>query len=103
MSGVGACVASCRCRSGSPGVKPVDLNGQYLRKTDSRPFFGGAGPRETDVDMVPGELTWAPQGPTGRWFVNELHNGVRSDAAVFRVRQSWCDHGVLMARTIAKG
>jgi hypothetical protein len=66
----------------------VELNLQYLRRTDDRPFFdtpGGA--RNTTVDAAFGELIWAPRGPAGRLFVTGLYNWISSDEPVFTVRQ----------------
>jgi hypothetical protein len=66
----------------------VELNFQYLRRTDDRPFFdtpGGA--RNTAVDAALAELIWAPGGPAGRLFVTGLYNRVSSDEPVFTVRQ----------------
>lgn len=63
-----------------------ELNGQFLRRTDTRPFFLDSD-EETTVDAVLGELIWGPQGPTGRWFLTGLYNRVWADDPVFTVRQ----------------
>ncbi len=63
-----------------------ELNGQFLRRTDTRPFFQGTDTKTT-VDAVLGEVIWAPQGPTGRWFVTGLYNRVWADDPIFTVRQ----------------
>ncbi|HEY8469478.1 MAG TPA: hypothetical protein VIL18_07540 [Longimicrobiales bacterium] len=66
----------------------VELNLQYLRRTDDRPFFdvpGGA--RNTTVDAAFAELIWAPRGPAGRLFVTGLYNWISSGEPVFTVRQ----------------
>lgn len=68
------------------GFGPVELNGQFLRRTDTRPFFLDTD-EETTVDALLGELIWAPQGPTGRWFVTGLYNRVWADDPIFTVRQ----------------
>lgn len=65
----------------------LELNGQYLRRTDERPFFIGVTEPETEVDMGLAELIWSPGGATGRWFLTALYNHVEADAPVFTVRQ----------------
>lgn len=66
----------------------VELNLQYLRRTDDRPFFDTLdGARNTTVDAAFAELIWAPGGPAGRLFVTGLYNRVSSDEPVFTVRQ----------------
>ncbi|HSJ10114.1 MAG TPA: hypothetical protein VK928_09370 [Longimicrobiales bacterium] len=72
----------------------VELNAQYLRRTDDDPFFLGAGtPGDTEVDAGFVELIYQPQGPQGRWFVTALYNDVRADDAVFTLR-SGEEHGL---------
>ena len=62
----------------------LELNLQYLRRTDSDPFFrSGDG---TTVDAGFAELIWSPQGPTGRWFFSGLYNDVRADDPVVSLR-----------------
>lgn len=68
-------------------VGEVELNGQWLRRTDSRPFFADDGPLDTEVDALFAELVWSPQGPTGRWFFTGLYNRIDADAPVFGIRQ----------------
>ena len=65
---------------------PLEVNGQFLRRTDTRPFFTDAD-EKTTVDAVLAEVLWAPQGPTGRWFLTGLYNRVWADDPVFTVRQ----------------
>lgn len=66
----------------------VELNLQYLRRTDDRPFFDAPdGARNTAVDAAFAELIWAPGGPAGRLFVTGLYNWVSSDGPVFTLRQ----------------
>jgi hypothetical protein len=63
-----------------------ELNAQFLRRTDERPFFETAR-SDTHVDMGFAELIWSPQGPAGRWFFTALYNHVEADAPLFTVRQ----------------
>lgn len=65
----------------------LELNVQYLRRNDGRPFLAEPGPTDTDVDMGFAELVWSPQGPGGRWFFTGLYNHVEADAPIFTVRQ----------------
>ena len=66
----------------------VELNLQYLRRADDRPFFDALdGARNTTVDAAFAELIWAPRGPAGRLFVTGLYNRASSDRPVFTVRQ----------------
>ncbi len=68
----------------APGL---ELNGQYLRRLDDRPFFGAIGPTDTRVDMALAELIWGPAGPGGRVFFTALYNHVSADEPIFTVRQ----------------
>ena len=63
----------------------LELNGQYLRRTDSNPFFASAG-AGTTVDAGFVEAVWSPQGPGGRWFFSGLYNLVSSDDPVVSLR-----------------
>lgn len=64
-----------------------ELNLQYLRRTDERPFFSGTDEPETDVDMGFAELVWSPQGSAGDWFFTALYNHVDADRPLFSIRQ----------------
>ena len=64
----------------------LELNGQFLRRTDTRPFFLDSD-EKTTVDALLGEVIWAPRGPTGGWFVTGLYNRVWADDSIFTVRQ----------------
>lgn len=63
-----------------------ELNGQFLRRTDTRPFFLDTD-EESTVDAVLGEVIWSPDGATGRWFLTGLYNRVWADDPIFTVRQ----------------
>src|SRR5690606_22292353 len=63
-----------------------ELNGQFLRRTDTRPFFLETD-EESTVDAVLGEVIWSPDGGTGRWFLTGLYNRVWADDPIFTVRQ----------------
>jgi hypothetical protein len=65
----------------------VELNGQWLRREDTRPFFGQSAPGRTYVDAGMLELIWSPMGPTGRWDLTGLYNHVEADSPVFTIRQ----------------
>lgn len=65
----------------------LQLNVQYLRRTDDYPFFSAAAQTDTEVDMGFAEAIWAPDGPTGRVVFTALYNHVDADAPVFTVRQ----------------
>ncbi len=75
----------------------TELNLQLLRRWDSNPFLGGCTVLDpcpggatasfsTTVDAALAELTYAPQGPAGRWFINGLFNFVEADAPVVSLR-----------------
>lgn len=64
----------------------LELNAQFLRRTDDDPFFLGAGSEETTVDSWLGELTWYPQGHTGRLFLTGIFNHITADAPLFTLR-----------------
>lgn len=63
----------------------AEINAQYLRRTDSDPFFG-VGPEDTEVDALFAELIWGPQGPNGRWHITGLYNRITADDPIFGVR-----------------
>lgn len=65
----------------------VELNAQFLRRTDEHPFFTGVTEPETEVDMGFAELVWSPQGVAGPWYFTALYNHVDADAPVFTIRQ----------------
>ncbi|HEX6558284.1 MAG TPA: hypothetical protein VF021_02460, partial [Longimicrobiales bacterium] len=56
----------------------IELNGQFLRRKDTNPFFASAG-TENIVDSAFGELIWSLQGPTGKWHATALYNWIKSD------------------------
>jgi hypothetical protein len=65
----------------------VEVNLQYLRRTDDNPFFNpSATTSRTEVDAGFAEVIWSPQGPTGRWFVTGLYNHISADAPVVSLR-----------------
>jgi len=75
-----------------------ELNVQYYRRRDARPFFdtcivrpqfcplGGDEPLNTDVDAAFAEATFWPQGPAGRFFVSALYNRIAADAPILSLR-----------------
>jgi hypothetical protein len=67
------------------GLGNVELNLQYLRRTDSNPFFALGG-QDTEVNSAFGELIWSPTGPNGRWHVAGLYNWIDSNTPVFTIR-----------------
>jgi len=85
------------------GLGPLlELNGQYLRRTDERPFFTDLDEPGTKVDMGFAELVYSPQGGAGRWFFTALYNHVEADDPIFTVRQG--EDGLLdRYRSVALG
>ncbi|HEY0674417.1 MAG TPA: hypothetical protein VGD27_19230 [Longimicrobiales bacterium] len=67
------------------GLGNIELNGQYLRRTDSNPFFDGL-QTDTEVDAAFAEVVWSPGGGPGRWHFTGLYNWIDSDAPVFTLR-----------------
>lgn len=65
----------------------LELNAQYLRRNDERPYFSDLAVTDTDVDMGFVEAVYSPQGGTGRWFFTALYNHIDADAPVFTIRQ----------------
>jgi hypothetical protein len=63
----------------------IEVNVQYLRRTDDNAFFVSQAVR-TVVDAAFAELVWSPQGPTGRWFATALYNHISADAPVVSLR-----------------
>lgn len=65
----------------------VEVNGQFLRRTDDDPYFVGEDlAEETTVDSWLGELTYMPQGATGRLFLTGIFNHISADGPVFTLR-----------------
>lgn len=65
---------------------PVELTGQYLRRTDSNPVdyaaHGLAVPGEDwdlETDGIVAEMVFSPFGPDGRWFFLLLYNSIEAD------------------------
>jgi hypothetical protein len=81
----------------------VELNAQYLRRSDDAPFYGAAGaPTDTDVDGGFAELIVSPAWGDGRWYFTGLVNWLDSDDPVFTVRQGEADP-LDSYRTVALG
>jgi hypothetical protein len=64
----------------------VEVNLQYLRRTDHNPFFNPSASARTEVNAGFAEVIWSPQGPVGRWFVTGLYNHISADAPVVSLR-----------------
>lgn len=64
----------------------AELNLQYLRRTDSDPFFAGAARERATVDAAFAELVWGPQGPNGRLWLTGLVNWIDADRPVVSLR-----------------
>ena len=70
------------------GFEKFEVNAQYLRRTDSNPFFLPiVGDAETEVNSAFVEMIWSPQGPQGRWHATGLYNWIDADAPIFSLRQ----------------
>ena len=74
-----------------------EINAQFVRRTDSDPFFGtctpatpcpgnATAPFGTTVNSGFAELILWPKGPTGRVFLTGLYNWVKSDQQVVSLR-----------------
>lgn len=63
----------------------LELNAQYLRRTDSDPVFDGL-INDTEVDAVFGEIVFSPAGPTGRWHFTALYNWIDAALPIFTLR-----------------
>jgi len=84
-------------------ARTLELNAQYLRRSDDDPFFGLAGePVDTDVDGGFAELIWSPAFANSRWYFTGLVNWIESDAPVFTIRQGE-DAPLDSYRTVALG
>jgi hypothetical protein len=77
----------------------LELNVQYLRRTDSNPFFlrtcvagddrcfpGQSDPLEITTDGALAELIFMPQGANGRWALTGLFNWVEADRQAVSLR-----------------
>jgi hypothetical protein len=56
---------------------PLDVLVEYLRRTDSNPFFQ-AGPARQATDAWLAEAIFSPDGDAGRWFLALSWNRIRS-------------------------
>lgn len=63
----------------------VEVNAQYLRRTDSNPLFAPAA-EEAAVDAAFAEGVWGPRGPAGRLFFTGLWNWIQADRPVVSLR-----------------
>ena len=77
----------------------LELNLQYLRRTDSDPFFlgvcpagdarcfsGRSDPLEITTEGGLAELVYMPQGPASRWALSGLFNWVEADRQAVSLR-----------------
>jgi hypothetical protein len=55
----------------------VDLMLQYVRRSDTNPFFGDIQEKRT-TDAYLGEIIFSPWGEKGRWFFTAAYNRVKS-------------------------
>jgi hypothetical protein len=66
-------------------VGNVEVNLQFLRRTDSDPLLAApASPTTTDAALA--EVVWSPGGPGGRLFLSGLVNWVESDRGLLSLR-----------------
>lgn len=64
-----------------------ELNLQYLRRTDTAPFFDTPGaPADTWANSAFAELIWWPTGPGGRWYVTGLWNWIDASDPIVSLR-----------------
>ena len=64
-----------------------ELNLQYLRRQDTRPFFDTPGaPADTWANSVLTELIWWPSGVNGRWWVTGLWNWIDASDPIVSLR-----------------
>lgn len=73
------------------------INGQFLRRLDSDPFYGSCSPASpcpgnatlpfsTTVDAAFAEATIFPDGPASRWYFTSSYNWVHSSRPVVSLR-----------------
>jgi hypothetical protein len=64
-----------------------ELNLQYLRRTDTRPFFDTPdAPADTWANSALAELTWWPTGIGGRWWFTGLWNWIDASDPIVSLR-----------------
>jgi hypothetical protein len=64
-----------------------ELNLQYLRRTDTQPFFDTPGaPADTWANSALAELTWWPMGVGGRWWFTGLWNWIDASDPIVSLR-----------------
>lgn len=64
-----------------------ELNLQYLRRQDTRPFFDTPdAPSDTWANSVLAELIWWPAGANGRWWVTGLWNWIDASDPIVSLR-----------------
>ncbi len=85
----------------------VEVNLQYLYRTDENPFFldecspadfrcssDASDPYESQVDGFMGELIFSPQGAGGKWHFTGLYNRIEANRPSFRLRLGEESRGV---------
>lgn len=74
----------------------VEVNAQFLRRTDSNPLFAAAA-ADTRVDAAFAEAVWGPRGPGGRLFFTGLWNWIDADRPLvsLRIGEQETDDGYL--------
>ena len=64
-----------------------ELNLQYLRRTDTQPFFDTPdAPTDTWANSALAELTWWPTGVGGRWWLTGLWNWIDASDPIVSLR-----------------
>ena len=64
-----------------------ELNLQYLRRQDTRPFFDTPdAPTDTWANSVLAEVIWWPTGVNGRWWVTGLWNWIDASDPIVSLR-----------------
>jgi len=78
-------------------LEPVELNVQYVARTDDRPLFTAATPdHKTDGGIA--ELVYRPEGDKSMWYGVLLYNWVKSDDARLNYRTASAHAGYLVGR-----
>jgi hypothetical protein len=78
------------------------INAQYVRRTDSRVFWGSPGLVENDV-MTSGafaEIIYAPKGDMSKWYLTGLINWVESDYDPLDYASATLHAGYLLRRNM---
>jgi len=79
-------------------VEPIELNIQYVERSDKNPFFSLNNPMKYKTRGAFGELIFRPDGDDSKWYSTALCNWVESDLTELNYKSATINLGYLLRR-----